>query len=92
MFYNYQGIITRYQQETFLVECRKMLTILGKIFLVVQEDVLRGRDKEVYLIKITLHVKELIDVVRLSIYPEEIKEELYLHLIGWRKGKYGKNT
>ncbi|CAM6005153.1 unnamed protein product [Sphagnum balticum] len=24
--------------------------------------------------------------------PEELKEELYLHLIGWRKGRYSNNT
>lgn len=41
--------------------------------------------------KILLPMKELIDIVRRSIYPEEIKEEIYLHLIGWRKGRYGRN-
>ncbi len=69
-----------------------MLGILRRMFDVVEGDVLRGREREVWVMKITMQVKELIDVVRHSIYPEEIKEELYLHLIGWRKGKYGKNT
>lgn len=41
--------------------------------------------------KILSQVKELIDLVRHAIYPEEIKEEIYLHLIGWRKGKHGRN-
>lgn len=41
--------------------------------------------------KILTPTRELIDLVRHSIYPEEIKEEIYLHLIGWRKGRYGKN-
>jgi hypothetical protein len=41
--------------------------------------------------KILPPVKDLIDLVRHAIYPEEIKEEIYLHLIGWRRGKHGRN-
>ena len=34
----------------------------------------------------------MVDAVRHSLLPEELKEEIYLHLISWRKGRFGSNT
>jgi hypothetical protein len=42
--------------------------------------------------KIIETIKYIIDTIRHSLVPEELKEELYLHLIGWRKGRFGNNT
>lgn len=44
------------------------------------------------LVKIIEPIKELIDFIRHSLVPEELKEELYLHLISWRRGRYNNNT
>ena len=38
------------------------------------------------------YFKYLIDTVRHSLVPEELKEEIYLHFISWRKGRFGNNT
>lgn len=42
--------------------------------------------------KIIDSVKYLVETIRHSLVPEELKEEMYLHLIGWRKGRYGNNN
>jgi hypothetical protein len=42
--------------------------------------------------KIIDNIKHLTDFIRHSMMPEELKEELYLHLISWRRGRYGNNT
>ncbi len=38
------------------------------------------------------NIKFIIDTIRHSLVPEELKEEMYLHFISWRKGRYGNNT
>lgn len=44
------------------------------------------------LINLIEPMKELVDLIRHALVPEELKEELYLHLISWRKGRFNNNT
>jgi hypothetical protein len=71
----------------------KALKILNTYILFNIEKYIHGRrSREDMIDKILTPLKELIDLVRHAIYPEEIKEEIYLHLICWKKGKYGRNA
>jgi hypothetical protein len=55
-----------------------------------------GSIRQIPMAKIAVRIvddfKAIIEIVRRSLVPEEMKEELYLHLITWRRGRYSNNT
>lgn len=38
------------------------------------------------------HFRDLVKIIRQNPHPIELKEEFYLHILGWRNGKHMNNT
>ena len=88
-FYNYPDVICRYNSEIFHNEVKKILPPLQK--LIREVDIAATTRARLNMEAIVWALRILIDVVRRSLVPEELKEEIYLHLIGWQRGRNGGN-
>ena len=88
-FYNYPDQICRYNSEIFYNEAKKILPHLRSIKREV--DIAATTRARLNMEAIVFALRNLIDIVRRSLVPEELKEEIYLHLIGWQRGRHGGN-
>lgn len=89
--YNFTQIITRYETQAFIEDATKILSILNSILSMLSSDAIHHVPFEKTVSNLPFPLKTIINMVRHSAFPTELKEEIYLHLITWRNGKNGGN-
>ena len=89
-YFNYNGKMTRYIGEMFENQLKRMNEHLKVIFAVAERES-RVNSKTIPN-EIMRNFKELVKEIRQALYPQQLKQEFYLRLISWRKGKYMTNT
>ena len=90
-FFNYNGKMTRYIGELYEVEFKRLSDYMKAVFDIAEKESRANNSKRIPE-EAMPKLKEMIRIIRHSVYPQQLKEEFYLKLLSWRNGKHLNNT